>query len=415
MQVKALAIFAMVLLLIGSASAGSEKVLYSFAGGSDGASPYDTGLLLRDPSGNFYGTTYQGGSCGAGTVFELSRSGSETVLHNFCLEGDGGYPFGSVILDSSGNVYGTTEVGGKLNGGTVFKLKRNSKGDWIETLLHSFSGGLDGKGPFDGVISDAAGNLYGTASEGGAGAPFGGVVFEISATGTYTVLYNFCSLVNCADGQLPAGGLIMDRGGNLFGTTSEGGAHGRGTVFQLSKSGTGWTETVLHSFAGGTRDGAYPLYGSPTLSRRWVGTRRQSVIFGVTTRGGANNQGTTFEITNCIPERRSQSASITSCAFALVHNFGSGNGGTSPFGTLIRIKGSLFGTTGFHGRSCCGTVFKLTWKNDAWIETVLYSFMGAGDGGYPYSGVVPDSAGNLYGVAYTGGSGDNGVVFKIKP
>src|ERR1700680_570877 len=179
MRIRAATILTLVLLLTGGAWAGTEKVLYSFVGGSDGASPYDTGLLVRDSSGNFYGTTYQGGSCGAGSVFKLSSGGKETVLHTFCLGGDGGYPFGGVILDSSGNVYGTAGGGGPGDGGIVFVLKRKANGEWTESVLHSFSG-PDGKGPFDGLIMDAAGNLYGTASEGGPEVAFGGVVYEIS-------------------------------------------------------------------------------------------------------------------------------------------------------------------------------------------------------------------------------------------
>jgi uncharacterized repeat protein (TIGR03803 family) len=404
MRVNAATILIVVLLLAGGAWAGTEQVLYSFAGGSDGASPYDTGVLARDSSGNFFGTTYQGGSCGAGTVFEVSSAGDESVLHNFCLGGDGGYPFGGVILDSSGNVYGTAEAGGPLNGGMVFELKRASNGQWNETVLHSFSG-PDGKGPFDGLIMDAAGNLYGTASEGGTHAAFGGVVFEISSSGTYSVLYNFCSLAGCADGQLPLGGLAMDRKGNLYGTTSEGGVGGMGTVFEVAKSGNAWTETVLHSFAGGVSDGADPLYGSLILSTRQVGRTKERVLFGVTTSGGTHNRGTAFEI------RRS----TTGWIFTVLHSFNGRGGGTSPYGTLVSIKDKLVGTTGFNGNSCCGTVFALTQQNKIWIETVLYSFTGSGDGGYPFSGVVADSAGNLYGVANIGGIGTWGVLYRVKP
>lgn len=404
MRVKTATILIVVLFLAASAWAGTETVLYSFGGGSDGASPYNTGVLVRDRAGNFYGTTYQGGSCGAGTVFEVSSAGDETVLHNFCLGGDGGYPFGGVILDLFGNVYGTTEAGGPLNGGTVFELTRASNGDWKEILLHSFTG-PDGKGPFDGLIMDAAGNLYGTASEGGTHVAFGGVVFEISTSGAYSVLYNFCALSGCADGQLPLGGLTLDRNGNLYGTTSEGGARGKGTVFELAKSRSGWTETVLHSFAGGRNDGAYPSDASPTLSTRQIGKNKENVVFGVTTGGGMHNRGVAFSI------RRS----TTAWTFALLHSFDGRGGGTSPYGTLVNVKGKLVGTTGFKGSSCCGTVFTLTQKNKTWIETVLYNFTGGVDGGYPYSGVVADSDGNFYGVAYTGGSGTWGVLYKVKP
>lgn len=404
MRVKAIAIFTEVLLLVGGAWASTEKVLYNFAGGSDGANPYDTGSLARDRSGNLYGTTYQGGSCGAGTVFELSNTGEETVLHSFCLGDDGGYPFGGVILDSVGDVYGTTEGGGPTNRGTVFAIKRELNGNWTERTLHFFAG-PDGEVPFSGLVTDSAGNLYGTASRGGAKVALGGVVFEISSLGAYSVLYNFCSLSGCTDGQLPVGGLTMDRKGNLYGTTSAGGTSGLGTVFELSKSRSTWTETVLHSFTGGSSDGAYPAGASPTLSTRTIRGKRETVIFGVTTDGGPRNQGTVFEITE----------SKTAWGFTVLHSFGSHGGGTSPYGTLVNIKGKLFGTAGSRGNYGCGTVFALTQKKKDWIETVLYSFTGGGDGGYPFGGVVEDSDGNLYGVAYAGGISAYGVVYRVKP
>jgi uncharacterized repeat protein (TIGR03803 family) len=384
--------------------AGSEKVLYNFGGGSDGANPYDTGLLVRDRDGNFYGTTYQGGACGDGTVFELSNGGQETVLHSFCLGKDGGFPFGGVILDPAGNVYGTTEVGGPLNGGTVFEMVRQANGQWKERVLHSFSGS-DGKGPFNGLIRDAAGNLYGVASEGGSEAAFGGVVFEISRSGTYNVLYNFCSQHDCVDGQLPVGGLAMDKSGSLYGITGQGGMHSKGAVFKLSKSSGAWKETVLHSFAGGNGDGAYPLYGGPTLAMRTVQGKKRLVIFGVTTLGGSKDKGTAFEIVESTSDHK----------FSVLHNFGTGRDGALPYGTLISVKGRLYGTTGFRGNSCCGTVFELTEKNHIWEETVIYSFRGGEDGGYPYSGVEVDANGNLFGVANTGGSGKSGVVFEVEP
>ena len=152
-------------------------------------------------------------------------------------------------------------------------------------------------------------------------------------------------------------------------------------------------------------DGAYPLYGSPTLGTRTVGGKNERVIFGVTTGGGASNKGVVFAITQSAMGRR----------FEVLHSFSQRGGGAYPFGTLVNLKGRLFGTAGFRGNSCCGTVFELTQRKEVWSETVLYSFTGGGDGGYPYSGVVVDSSGNLYGAAYTGGSGGSGVVYEVKP
>jgi hypothetical protein len=157
------------------------------------------------------------------------------------------------------------------------------------------------------------------------------------------------------------------------------------------------------------------LYASPTLSTRQVGRKTETVIFGVTTYGGARNKGTAFEITESDVTESEVTEPMTNWKFTVLHNFGTRRGGASPYGTLVNIKGKLFGTAGFNGTSCCGTVFRLAQENKTWVETVLYNFMGTDDGGYPYSGVLADSDGNLYGVADTGGSGTWGVLYEVKP
>lgn len=230
-------------------STDHETVLYSFCAGNgmctDGNSPQ--AALIRDGAGNLYGTTTMGGSGGSagGTVFEVNAAGQETVLHSFCSEPfctDGSTPLSGLIRDAAGNLYGTTSLGGTADvandGGTVFKVATSGE----ETVLYSFCsvGGencTDGAQPEGGLIQDEDGNLYGTASEGGANG--GGVVFEIDTAGQQTVLYNFCSAVNCTDGQQPAAGLIRDSEGNLYGTTATGGANGLGVVFKLATTGGG--------------------------------------------------------------------------------------------------------------------------------------------------------------------------------
>src|SRR5208337_4751127 len=234
--------------------AGTETILHSFRkkNGKDGYTPY-AGLIM-DAEGNLYGTTYAGGAHGQGTVFELSSSGIETILHSFAgHETDGAHPLAGLTMDAKGNLYGTTVGGGDYKGchggcGTVFEVSAGG----TETILHSFAKkGNDGRGPSAGLIMDASGNLYGTTDLGGA--HFYGTVFELTPDGTETVLYSFCSQggLNCTDGANPVGTLVMDTEGNLYGAT----ALYEGTVFEFAPNST---ETVLHSFLGAP-DGEVPF------------------------------------------------------------------------------------------------------------------------------------------------------------
>jgi uncharacterized repeat protein (TIGR03803 family) len=231
---------------------GKQTLLYSFTGiKGDGEDPY-IGNLARDAEGNLYGTTGFGGiydqscSLGCGIVYRVDENGEETVLHRFNGNGvDGFSPGSGVVRDSSGNLYGTTGGGGTFGIGTVFEVNASGK----ETILYSFSGGIDGGGPLAGLIMDSKGNLYGTAPFGGSG--FAGVVFQVDPSGSETVLYSF---TGGADGGSPSAGLLLDSAGNLYGTTFGGGANGLGTVFKVTPSGG---ETVLYSFTGGA-DGLNP-------------------------------------------------------------------------------------------------------------------------------------------------------------
>jgi uncharacterized repeat protein (TIGR03803 family) len=240
-------------------ASGQETVLYSFQGGQDGARPL--GALVRDSAGSLYGTTWEGGAANNGTVFKLDAAGKETVLYAFKGTTDGKWPLGALVLDSHGNLYGTTELGGDLSGcgtggcGVVFKI--NASGG--ETVLYRFTGGADGSESAGNLVRDSAGNLYGTTGLGGdlsCNAPYGcGVVFKVDANGVETVLHSF--LGHTADGWNPIAGLVSDSSGNLYGTTYRGGAYGVGTVFKLDASGN---ESLLYSFTGGS-DGSYPYAG----------------------------------------------------------------------------------------------------------------------------------------------------------
>jgi uncharacterized repeat protein (TIGR03803 family) len=209
-------------------------VLYTFVGGTDGGEP--VAGLTRDGAGNLYGTASLGGisdecGLGCGVIFKLDTTGTETVLYTFAGMSDGGVPTAGLVRDAAGNLYGTTEYRGTSDWGVVFKLDPTGR----ESVLHSFSGGQDGATPIDfgRLVLDSAGNLYGTAYQGGLGCklfPCGGVVFKLPSTGKEIVLHTFRG----ADGFNPYAGLFLDRAGNLYGTTAYGGV-GYGVVFKFPK------------------------------------------------------------------------------------------------------------------------------------------------------------------------------------
>ena len=272
----------------------TEKVLYAFADGMDGAAP--AGKLIFDAAGNLYGTTVAGGSYGIGTVFELMPDGSgvwtEKILHNFGHGEDGSYPLAGLMFDAAGNLYGTAWHGGTNNQGTVFELSPNDSGGWTEKTLHNFGSGMDGTGSKADLVFDTAGNLFGTASTGGS---YGhGTVFELTPNGsggwTERTVHNFRG---GADGAYPGAGLIFDRAGNLYGTTENGGTHSGGTAFELMPDGSGgWTEKALHFFGEYYVDGLGPCGALLFDSRTAAGK-----LYGTTEGGGGYGWGTVFEIT----------------------------------------------------------------------------------------------------------------------
>jgi uncharacterized repeat protein (TIGR03803 family) len=372
------------------AQAETESILLSFNCGTVGCYPY-AGLVL-DKKGNLYGTTQFGGSFSLGTVFELTPKGVETVLHSFVNDGTDGYAPVAVVLDSKGNLYGTTYAGGAGDRGTVFKVTPSG----TETVLYSFTC-QTGCSPYAGVVLDPKGNLYGTTNSGGASGV--GTVFKLTPTGKLTTLHNFCAVSNCTDGESPVGGVVLDKADNLYGTTYYGGASGFGTVFKVTPSGT---ESVLHNFDGNGEDGFYPEAGVILDSK--------DNVYGTTSMGGKIGVGTVFEVT----------ASGTE---TILHSFTAGADGFTPYaGLVFDEKGNLYGTTEYGGSSGLGTVFELTPKG---VETVLHSFVRNGtDGYFPYSGsLFIDASGDLYGTTFEGGSGSSsfcgtvgcGTAFKIVP
>lgn len=328
-------------------SSGSEKVLYTFTDDKDGG--YPKGALVRDDQGNFYGTTYYGGSFGVGTVFELSPIGAFKVLYSFTGGTDGALPNSTLVRDKQGNLYGTAGYGPTTSSncpfgcGEIFELGV----DGVLTVLYNFTGGADGWGPMGGVLRDTRGNLYGTTSYGGGTTClFGsgcGVVFALSASGTLTVLHSF---TGGTDGGNPDAALIQDAKGNLYGTTSGYDAgSGYGTVFEVSLKGT---QRVLHVFD--VTNGFNPIGG--------LVSDAQGNLYGTTADGGSGNCsqgcGVVFELA---PNR----------ALTVLHFFAGGTDGSSPQASLVRDGlGHLYGTTTAGGgrdidncSSGCGTVFEV--------------------------------------------------------
>jgi uncharacterized repeat protein (TIGR03803 family) len=388
------------LVTIRAAQAQTLTVLHSFTGFPTDGKLSKAGLV-RDSAGNLYGTTQLAGAFGGGTVFKLDRNGKETVLFSF-YGGNGGrdgfYPEAGVVLDAFRNLYGTTSAGGAHSDGVVFKLNRAGK----ETVLYSFTGKADGGPPRDAnLVVDAMGNIYGATLQGGSGC-FGagcGVVFKLDKTGKETVLYTF---TGGADGWLPSG-LLQDAAGNLYGTTEQGGANNYGTVFKLDTTGR---ETVLYSFNGGPNgpDGAYPLAG--------LALDASGNLYGTTSGGGGAGLGSVFKLDTIGKE-------------SVLYSFTGGSDGGFPlFGSLVQdAAGNLYGTTWVGGSGgCaggCGVVFKVDTTGK---EIVLHEFSGGPDGAFPYSGLIRDAAGNLYGTDTAGGDSGKclsrsgcGVVFEIKP
>jgi uncharacterized repeat protein (TIGR03803 family) len=374
-------------LLLGIGSAQTEKLIHSFAEGTDGALPYAG--LIGDSKGNGYGTTYLGGkspACllGCGTVYKISPSGNLTIVHAF-VGGttDGCIPRGLLVIDKSGNLYGTTPGCGTNNAGTAFKISSSG----TETILHNFGLPGDGSEPQCALAIDAQGNLYGTTPLGGAYSA--GTVFKVTPSGVETVVYSF---TGAADGKMPIAGLIFGARGNLYGTTSVGGLYGRGTVFELSPSGA---ETVLYSFAGGS-DGNSPQAGL-VLDKR-------GYLYGTTIFGGTSDFGTVFVLNPSTKQDK------------ILHSFSMNGDGYEPSAGVVldTAQLNLYGTTMSGGSFSHGTLYKVSLSG---AETIVYNFgsAGDGDGAAPYGTVVLDSKANIYGTTSAGGAHNLGTVYRITP
>jgi uncharacterized repeat protein (TIGR03803 family) len=355
------------------ANGPQEHTLYTFSGKSHGGGPFEMDGLIADQAGNLYGTARGGGQEGGGVVFELtppSAAGGrwiETALYSFPSHGDGDFPMGGLTFDAAGNLYGTTAYGGTPGNGSVFELSPPAipGGAWTETTLHHFAGGSDGEVPVSGVVLDSNGNVYGTTYYGGTANA--GTIFELSPPAvqggawTETLLHTFTeSHSTYPGGAYPNGGLLLSPQGALLGTTNGGGANSYGVVFKLDPPGAGqttWREEILHSFTGGS-DGASP-FGDLALASG-------GGFYGVATTGGSNSYGTIYQMT---PPAESGSSWTETTAYT----FSGGGSDAYPVSVLLH-SGNLYGTTEGYDINYYGEVFELTLQSGVWVETIIHQF-----------------------------------------
>lgn len=425
--IAALAVGAITFSLAVRAQAQTETQLYAFQSVPDGSLP--SGSLIADSSGNLYGTTVEagngGGNCllGCGTVFQLVPNGSggwtENVLHSFTGGSDGAQPQGSLILDSAGNLYGTAFQGGiscTLAGsagcGVVFELSPSGGGSWTETVLYNFTGGKDGALPLAALTFDAAGNLYGTASSGAnkIGFLYGGSVFQLVPGSSGWTEHTLYDF-HGADGQAPASTLVFDGAGNLYGTTQEGGT--------TCSGGCGVVFKLTPTSSGPWTEKVIHYFNNTNGSGPYSGVTFDAAgnLYGTTVEGGnqrdcTNGCGTAFELSPTSSGNWKQTR---------LYNFHNTDGRNPYAGVIVDASGNLFGDTNEGGDlSCtnagCGVVYKLTPGSTGWTETVLHVFGTTTDDGIiPFGGVIEDSSGNLYFTTQHGGTTGYGGAFEITP
>lgn len=349
-------------------------VIHSFQG-RDGSGP--AARLFRVGQQTLYGTTTQGGTgncfAGCGVVFKINNLGRLVVLHNFAGGTDGSGPQAGVVRDSQGNLYGTTSSGGDptCTCGIIFKLDKYGN----ETVLHRFTGGNDGVSPLGDLVLDKVGNLYGTTAAGGS--TNGGTIFKVDAAGNETVLHS----LTADEGINPQAGLVRDVEGNLYGTTWQGGLS-TGTIFRLDPAGQ---LTVLHDFV---LDGT----GPQALTRDANGN-----LFGTTVQGGTGSYGLVFKLD-------------PAGNYTVLYNFSGRHGINPEGGVVLDSAGNLYGVTLGGGNAACGTIFKV---DTSGIEKVLYSFQCSEDGGLPRGGIIINKLGHLFGTTTIFGGA--GTIFRLIP
>ena len=373
------------LMATAASAAPTFKIVHNFTGGADGGAPGYT--LATDRKGHFLGTASAGGN-GNGVVFRLhkAKSGSQVkALYDFS-DSDGAPGWGLTLAE--GSLYTNASYAEVMDGPCGSALQLNPSGSgWSEVLMHTYVKKDDGC-PTGNLALDSVGNLYGVTQDGGANG--WGSIFELTKSGSNwneTILYSF---TGGADGGAPYAGMIFDSAGNLYGTATASTTN-HGTVFELSPSQAGWTYKVLYTFQGGN-DGGQPVAGLILVNGN---------LYGAAESFGKNGGGTVFEL----------SSAKSGWSF---HVLASMQGTGGPVASLaMDTSGTLYGTNFFDGASGYGSVFKLTPNKGKWTYTDLHDFTGGSDGGYPGGGVAFDSKGNAFGTAVLGGTDNFGVLYEV--
>ncbi|WP_050734681.1 choice-of-anchor tandem repeat GloVer-containing protein [Methylobacterium sp. ARG-1] len=398
----------------------------SSSGNASGYFPYAG--LIADAQGNLYGTTLWGGANNTGAVYELVKGANgytQQTLFSFAAQpsngsgnATGALPFAGLTADAQGNLYGTTRYGGTNNTGVAYELVKGANGYTQQTLFSFAANGIGtgnttGANPSAGLTADAQGNLYGTTDRGGVNDT--GSVYELvkGANGyTQQTLLSFAaksSSGNATGAKPSAGPLISDAQGNLYGTTSQGGANNSGTVYELVKGANGYTQQTLYSFA--AKSNGNVTWNNPNAG---VIADAQGNLYGTTDRGGANDTGTVYELVKGANGYTHQ----TLFSFAAKTGSGNATGAYPTLGLTADGQGNLYGMTGQGGANDTGTVYELVKGANGYTQQTLFSFAanshsGNATGAYPFSGVTTDAQGNLYGTTSQGGANDTGVVFRV--
>ena len=375
--------------VIARAQSATYVDLHDFGSGLDGQDA-EAGVTF-DKAGDAFGTTERGGANDLGMVWEVTAGGTYKDLHDFGSSTDGAEPYGNLVFDSAGDIFGTAAESGAHQYGMIWEI--TAAGQYKD--LHDFDW-TDGAYPYAGASLDAKGDLFGTANQGGANSL--GMIWEITSSGTFKDLHDFGAT---GDGEYPRAGVSFDSAGNAYGTAFEGGANGGGMVWEITASGGAYSD--LHDFGAGT-DGGLPYAG--------VAIDSNGNLYGTTSEGGANTSadqgmggGMIWEITS-------------SRAYKDLHDFGgSGDGLYSGAGVSFDSKGDLFGTTGWGGvntEANFGNGGGVVWEiGSSGTYQKLHDFGAGEDGSLPFVGVTVGADGNLYGATSQGGANDSGMLWGL--
>lgn len=390
----------------------TETVIWNFVGGNGG---YPDGPLVLGPDSGLYGTTVSGGAYNEGTIFELiapattGGAWTEKLLYSFTGGLDGAQPAAAVAFDGAGALYGTAENAAGTANGVAFKLSPpiTAGGPWYESTIYSFTGTPDGADPNSGLVVDHSGNLFGTTTGGGTSGL--GTVFKLFApaggTGVYTeqILHSF---TGGADGATPYANIAFSNASGsevLFGTTTAGGTGSSGTVFMMQATGSSPAYKTIYSFSGGA-DGATP-YAPVTVGP--TGNLFGTTFFGGESVSGTGSFGVIYELTP-------PTGSATAYTQTVLHTFNGADGANPSGGLVTDTAGGLYGTTA-GGVVGFGNVFELSYSSKTYNLSVLYTFPGTGgDGQAPLGSVLLTAGGVLYGTTYYGGAFGPGTAFQLK-